>query len=763
MERGAIASALRAAALLCAAAVPGIGAIAPQSSQGTLKPFTVADSIGMTHFGVPSEGAPNTPPVSPNGGKFFVVIEKGILDKNLREYSLLVYDRSQLDRKPLLAGRFNSSSNRKGLSQVKWLDDETISFLGEIPGGKPQLYLADARSGHQRKLTDDPYGIWSYAISKDRSKVAYYPLWGAEQAGDKYKENHGFAVTDELLQDLVAGRWKRHELVSRLQVRDLSSGRVRIFPPQKFGTRFVSIWLSPDARYAITEQTATFVPPAWIDYDDQYVKANVQERLSHPIGEFRSIRPLETVLVDIEGGKIRPLIDAPSSIGSVTSVVWSSDSRTAVVTATLLPLNILDEHELARRRAHPVVASVNIASGTVQRIIDIPFDTWLELAPGSNPDTFLLTGWKHAAGGDLTGKIMARSFHHEANAWIEDKVLAQKTDAPEIALREAIDHWPVLVRVDRQTQRETVILDPNPQFRHFRFGHREIINWTGKLGEPLTGGLVYPSQYKPGERYPLVIQTHGFSPLEFLLDGSFTTAMAAEELANKGIAVLQLPQSAMEKANLCNRGPATQSQFESAIDYLDSKGLIDRDRVGLVGFSMTGFNVRNALVNSNYHFAAATSAEGNDWGYWEYILWGNWDEFAAQNECAYGGPPWNNNWGPWFKKSISFHYDKMHTPLRLESDSNEQSEVINEWENFVALKRLHKAVELIFISDGDHPVVKPWDRLTSQQGNVDWMTFWLKGEEDPDPAKAEQYARWHELRALQQADDKQLAGNKASN
>ena len=29
------------------------------------------------------------------------------------------------------------------------------------------------------------------------------------------------------------------------------------------------------------------------------------------------------------------------------------------------------------------------------------------------------------------------------------------------------------------------------------------------------------------------------------------------------------------------------------------------------------------------------------------------------------------------------------------------------------------------------------------------MKFWLKDEEDPDPAKAEQYKRWHELRKLQ--------------
>jgi len=36
------------------------------------------------------------------------------------------------------------------------------------------------------------------------------------------------------------------------------------------------------------------------------------------------------------------------------------------------------------------------------------------------------------------------------------------------------------------------------------------------------------------------------------------------------------------------------------------------------------------------------------------------------------------------------------------------------------------------------------------QGNVDWFCFWLKGEEDRDPAKAEQYARWHDLRELTQ-------------
>jgi hypothetical protein len=42
--------------------------------------------------------------------------------------------------------------------------------------------------------------------------------------------------------------------------------------------------------------------------------------------------------------------------------------------------------------------------------------------------------------------------------------------------------------------------------------------------------------------------------------------------------------------------------------------------------------------------------------------------------------------------------------------------------------------------------------LESQQGDVDWMRFWLQGYEAPDPAKKDQYKRWEHLRELRDAD-----------
>jgi len=41
-------------------------------------------------------------------------------------------------------------------------------------------------------------------------------------------------------------------------------------------------------------------------------------------------------------------------------------------------------------------------------------------------------------------------------------------------------------------------------------------------------------------------------------------------------------------------------------------------------------------------------------------------------------------------------------------------------------------------------------RLASQGGTVDWFRFWLKNEEEPDPAKNDQYVRWREMWKMQE-------------
>jgi hypothetical protein len=73
------------------------------------------------------------------------------------------------------------------------------------------------------------------------------------------------------------------------------------------------------------------------------------------------------------------------------------------------------------------------------------------------------------------------------------------------------------------------------------------------------------------------------------------------------------------------------------------------------------------------------------------------------------------------------------------------------WEPYAALRYLNKPVDLVILDSDEHILTNPTARMASQGGTVDWFRFWLKDEEDPDPAKAGQYGRWRTLRDLQDA------------
>ncbi len=101
------------------------------------------------------------------------------------------------------------------------------------------------------------------------------------------------------------------------------------------------------------------------------------------------------------------------------------------------------------------------------------------------------------------------------------------------------------------------------------------------------GGIYYPPDYVRGTRYPLVIQTHSFDPAKFSLYGGEYPNFAAQPLAAVGMLVLQMQDIPFDVSETPQEMPAAQRAYESAVDHLDSLGMVDTSRVGLVGFSAT--------------------------------------------------------------------------------------------------------------------------------------------------------------------------------
>ena len=111
------------------------------------------------------------------------------------------------------------------------------------------------------------------------------------------------------------------------------------------------------------------------------------------------------------------------------------------------------------------------------------------------------------------------------------------------------------------------------------------------------------------------------------------------------------------------------------------------------------------------------------------------------------GEPVGTGLKSWLENSPGFRIDAISAPVRIEEYSPHA--FLGGWQWYSLMSLLRKPVDFIWIPRGTHLLVKPWERLTSQQGNVDWFHFWLSDGEACDAEDKAICARWRELAALE--------------
>jgi dipeptidyl aminopeptidase/acylaminoacyl peptidase len=316
-----------------------------------------------------------------------------------------------------------------------------------------------------------------------------------------------------------------------------------------------------------------------------------------------------------------------------------------------------------------------------------------------------------------------------------------------VTIDQGLDRPPRLVASERATHRTQTIWDPNPQLRNMRIGPVTIYKWHDEAGHELTGGLVKPVDYVPGRRYPLVIQTHGFDGTEFLTDGVYSTASAARAMASRGLMVLQVREIADAFGTAEEAHVEGLPGYASAIEQLSKEGFVDPGKVGIIGFSRTGWYVLDSLIRAPQLFRAATLAEASYMSFGQYLLEADLlgPQRARDFTDAIGSEPYGRGLPQWLIESPGFNTDKIQAPVLFEA--NNPPALIYAWDIYAALRLQEKPVDLLYIRTGDHILRKPRELLASQEMTVDWYDFWLNDHEDADPSKTNQYTRWRTLRA----------------
>jgi hypothetical protein len=725
----------------------------------TKRPVTVADSIQMTRLGDTSYTNGAAPKgvakFSPDGKRFVVILRKGNLEANTNEYSLVLFQTSAAFQspEPQLLVSLTSSSNRPAIGNVLWLEDnDTILLLGEHPGEQTQLYSLKCSSKELTKLTSSATNLTSFVTTARGEEIVFTAKNAVSTFLTANASRNGIAVTSEAVTDLIRGSYGGGEFDDDTLFIEQAGKEAenKVMISGKIGGPPPAMSLSPDGAYLLLQTMATHVSDTWRLYEDRFLQQSM--RITGPQGSLTNVYQYE--LVDTHTGVSQVLLDTPMSpFGS--EMAWSPDSKSVVVSDVYLPLDVDDPAERALRKAHSFLVEFKIPGRQFVKISheDLKLVSW-------DPKTGDITcdaGRIDSDAGKTTPRLYFRKSGETWSQASAPREIAAKL-LPDILLDEGMNTPPNIVAIDPPSGRKSLLMDLNPQFENLALARVEEISLHAGHDAEVKGGLYWPPGYVPGKKYPLVIQTHGWRPEKFWMDGPYTTAFAAQSLAGKGFFVLQVSDPDEHVSESPKEVQVEMAAYESAIDYLDRKGLIDRSRVGITGFSRTCWYVTYALTHSKHRFAAAAIADGVDYGYFQYVASSNLSSaYSASFEDVNGGPPFGKGLQAWLTRSPSLLMDKIETPLRVQALN--PGSLLSEWDWYTGLSRLGEPVELIYIPEGVHVLEKPWDLMISQQGNVDWFGFWIKGEEDPDTAKAEQYKRWRELRKLQNAQ----AGSQKAN
>ena len=716
-----------------------------KASQAEKRRVTVTDMIEMTRWAdhdyfLGGESRGRIGLFSPDRKRFIVVVKKGNIERDTVDYSLLLFRTNSVFQspKPHVLLKMSSSSNRDAITHVKWLNDsKTVVFLGEGLREAPEVYSLNVETKLLKKLTNHSTPIVAYDISDDGRVIVYEAV--AESKVDEVKiSKRGIVITTQNPSDLFRcdcspdreSDGAGDELF--VQRKGRNSSRI---PSSDFVAESQTLSVSRAGRYALLSVYARDIDPSWAEYQDRFLHPLIVE--PRRPGTRSGVRRF--MVLDTRTLEFTPLLNTPIS-SSGNAFAWAKDEGSLVLSGAYLPLDVVDPTEREARQKRTFVAEIKLPNKEIVKISDAelkvarwdPVTERLLLEPG-NARVYSPT----------------QTYEKIGTSWKQVPVTEADTrmdNLVDITLEEDINTPPKIFVSDPNSDRKTQLFDLNPAFAQLQFGKVEAVSWKATDGHEILGGLYLPPGYMLGTRYPLVIQTHGFRKDRFWIDGPWSSAFAAAALAAKGIVVLQVGGSTdttedSKYVETLEEAPRQMAAYQGAIDYLDGRGLVDRNQVGMIGFSRTVFYVAYTLTHSRYQFAAVTLADGFDGGYMNYLLWPTMDYVRVN-----GGPPVGSSLSSWLMNSPGFNLDKVNAAVRLEYYG--PAMFLGGWQWFSGLSLLEKPVDFVWLPNGTHLLVKPSERLTSQQGNVDWFSFWLKDEEDSAPGKREQNRRWEGLRTI---------------
>jgi len=282
----------------------------------------------------------------------------------------------------------------------------------------------------------------------------------------------------------------------------------------------------------------------------------------------------------------------------------------------------------------------------------------------------------------------------------------------------------------------TELVKLNPAWRNKKTAKTEIVKWKGYKNEEVDGILYYPHNYQQGKKYPLIVAIHGGPSASDLDRWSFRWAYPLQLLTQRGAFVLKPNyhgssnhgQKFVESIKKNYYEPELED-ITKGIDFLASKGLIDKSNMGVMGWSNGAILTTMLTVRFPDMFKAAAAGAGDvnwtsDYGTCRFGV--------TFDQSYFGGAPWDDVDGKKYNeayilKSPLFELEKVKTPTIIFHGSNDRAVPRDQgWEYYRALQQVGKTqVRFLWFPGQPHGLQKLTHQIRKVKEELAWFDQYL--------------------------------------
>ena len=627
---------------------------------------SIDDLINLKRAGAPA--------ISPDGRHVAFIIRETNWDENAYETELWLAD--------VASGPPRQLTNAKRSSmQPGWSPDGAwLAFVSDRDG-KRQLYRIAVAGGEAEQLTRGDEGVSNFAWSPRGNQIAFTMIDAVTDAMKQREKQWGeVRIEDE------------DQRYTHLYLLDLAAKTIK---PLTAGTFVVgSFDWSPDGTKLAFDHSTTSDPADGGSADISVVTVATAAR--------------ETVV---------------SQAGPDTNPRWSPDG-----------LQLAFESSMAKPfyfYQNGVIATVTPGKGNIQSLTDA-FDEDPNLVAWTRAGLFFSASqrtWSYLFG--LNPATRQTSKHAVRDQWIGGSFSLTPDGTTVAFIGSSPTDYPDVYVAPVQTMTAKKISDTASQIAAWPKHGRETMRWKSQDGAEIEGVLHKPADFQADRRYPLLVVIHGgptgvSRPVPYGSVGYYPI----DAYLAKGALVLEPNYRGsagygekFRSLNVRNLGIGDAWDVLSGIDALVQQGLVDKDRVGSMGWSQGGYISAFLTTRHADRFKALSVGAGiSDW--MTYYVNTDIHPFTRQYLKA---TPWDDP-KIYADTSPMTYIKQARTPTLIQhGEDDARVPIPNAFQLYQGLRDQNVPVQLSIFKGFGHGLTKPKANRGAMQQNLDWFSKYVWG------------------------------------